>query len=240
MRATLLCLHGWGGSSSSFNTLRTKLQDADVEFLAPDLPGFGTEPEPDEPWNVDSYGTWVVGWLKKNRQSKGPLLLLGHSHGGRIALKLVASGTLTPDHLYLCAPAINRHHRYRLRRKVGQTLAKTGKAVLSLPVLSAFAPLGKTALYKLMRVHDYEKASPIMQKTLVLVTQEDISLLADRISVPTDLFWGNEDSQTPVEDGEFLASAIKPCRLHRYAGVRHAVHCDRAAEIAAVIRHAIA
>ena len=189
MRPTLLCLHGWGGSSSSFNTLRTKLQETDVEFLAPDLPGFGDEPEPAEPWNVDDYGKWVMTWLKKNRTAKGgPLLLLGHSHGGRIALKLVADKTLEPDHLYLCAPAINRHHRYRLRRKVGLTLAKTGKAVLKLPVLSVLAPLGKTALYKLMRVHDYEKASPLMQKTLVLVTQEDVSLLAPRINVATDIF----------------------------------------------------
>lgn len=239
MRPTLLCLHGWGGSSASFDALKAALADVDIDVLAPDLPGFGAEPEPLRPWHTVDYAQWVVDWLAKNRKGTGPLFLLGHSHGGRISLLLCAGEALKPRHLFLCAPAINRHGRYRLRRSVGYVLAKTGKAVLSLPVLSALLPAGRRLLYKLMRVHDYERASPLMQKTLVLVTRDDISPLAPHIAIPTDLFWGEDDRQTPLEDGEFLAETMPNARLHRYAGVRHAVHRDRAQEIAAVIAKTI-
>lgn len=240
MRPTLLCLHGWGGSSSSFDALRQALAGAEVDILTPDLPGFGAEAEPPHPWNVDDYGRWVVHWLQANRRENGPLFVLGHSHGGRIALKLAAEQSLVPDRLFLCAPAINRRGRYALRRSVGFILAKSGKAVLSLPGISALAPLARKALYKIMRVHDYERASPLMQKTLVLVTRDDVSMLADQVTTKTDVFWGEEDRQTPVEDGEFLKAHMPRCTLHRYAGVRHAVHRDRATEIAAVIRQALA
>lgn len=239
MRPTLLCLHGWGGSSSSFDALKKELDGAGLEFLAPDLPGFGKESEPPRPWTVDDYGQWVVDWLGAHRRETGPLFVLGHSHGGRTLLKLCATARLAPDHLFLCAPAINRRHRYRLRRTVGYALAKTGKALLALPGLKTLAPLGRKGLYKLMRVHDYERASPLMQKTLVLVTQDDLSELAAKITIPTDLFWGEDDRQTPVEDGEFLKKTMPHAVLHRYAGVRHAVHRERAAEIAAVIRRTL-
>lgn len=238
MRATLLCLHGWGGSSASFDALKKALGGSNIEVLAPDLPGFGAEPEPTRPWHTVDYAQWVVDWLAKNHKDTGPLLLLGHSHGGRIALLLCAGEALKPTHLFLCAPAINRHGRYRLRRQIGYVLAKGGKAILSLPGLSLLLPAGRRLLYKLMRVHDYERASPLMQQTLVLVTRDDITPLAMHIAIPTELFWGEDDRQTPIADGEFLAETMPHARLHRFAGVRHAVHRDRAAEIAAAVRKA--
>ena len=57
------------------------------------------------------------------------LFLLGHSHGGRIAIKLVAEGKIKPDHLFLCAAAGIRHPR-NIKRILGLTLAKTGKVFL--------------------------------------------------------------------------------------------------------------
>ncbi len=240
MRPTLLCLHGWGGSAESFAALRAELAGQNLEILTPDLPGFGAQSEPPRPWTVDDYCAWVVDWLGAHRTSHGPLFLLGHSHGGRISIKLTSSGALKPERLFLCAPAINRRHRYRLRRVIGLALAKTGRALMSLPGISTLAPAGRRLLYKLMRVHDYERATPLMQKTLVLVTREDLSPLLSAINVETDLFWGNDDHQTPVSDGVFMCHVMPHARLHRYAHVRHGVHRDKAKEIAAVIVKAIA
>jgi esterase/lipase len=65
MKTVLLCLHGWGGSKESFAELRSALKDSDIELLVPDMPGFGSEPEPKEPWTNDDYGDWVVNYAKK-------------------------------------------------------------------------------------------------------------------------------------------------------------------------------
>lgn len=240
MTPTLLCLHGWGGSKDSFGPLRDALAGVHLEILTPDLPGFGTEPDPATPWTTDDYATWVKTWTAKNKKSSGPLWVLGHSHGGRTTIVLAAKNMLEIERLFLCAPAINRKHRYLLRRMIGGALAKTGKALLSIPGLSVLARPARTILYKLMRVHDYERASPLMQQTLVLVTRDDLSLLFAHVSQPTDIFWGELDTQTPVSDAHYLQTRIPRSTLHLYAETRHGVHKTNAKEIAAVIRQRLA
>ena len=115
-------------------------------------------------------------------------------------------------------------------------LAKSGKALFSIPGLKQLQPLGKRLLYKLVRVHDYEKASPVMQKTLIRVSQEDLRPLLPKITVPTDIFWGTKDGMTPYKDGVLIHKKIRGSRLHTYKGITHRVHRDKASEIAQVIK----
>jgi pimeloyl-ACP methyl ester carboxylesterase len=242
MKPVLVCLHGWGGSKESFTELRAALKGTDVQILTPDLPGFGEEPEPKKPWTVDDYADWVEKWITKHTSS--PVLLLGHSHGGRIALKLASRqaqgrGKVRIEHLYLCAAAGIRHPRH-FKRILGLTLAKGGKAVLSVPGLKTLAPIGKKFLYKLVRVHDYEKASPVMQQTLIKVSAEDLRPVLRTVKIPTDLFWGKQDGMTPFGDALIMEKEIPDVTLHAYDGVRHAVHRDRALDIARVLQSRIA
>lgn len=236
MTPTLLCLHGWGGSKASFDPLRDALAGTPLEILTPDLPGFGDEPDPPQPWTVDDYAAWVRDWTMSHKKSSGPLLLLGHSHGGRTSIVLAAKSMLPIDHLFLCAPAINRKHRYVFRRTVGAALARMGRAIFSLPGLSRLAPLGRKALYKLFRVHDYERASPLMQQTLVLVTRDDIESLLPMITQPLDLFWGTNDDLTPIADARYVQEHVPQCTLHIFQDARHGIHKTHATDIAGVIR----
>ncbi len=245
MKPVLLCLHGWGGSKESFAELRAMLDGEDLLILTPDLPGFGSEPEPDRPWSVDDYADWVEAWLQRNAPTEGcSILLLGHSHGGRIAIKLAArqsssyqlpANSYKLDHLYLCAAAGIRHRS--LKRVLGKVLAGIGRAIFALPGLSRLEPLAKKFLYMALREHDYERASPVMRATLATVTAEDLTPLLPMITVPTDLFWGEDDTYTPIKDGYTMHAAIRGSVLHTFAGTRHRVHRDRAPEIASVIRN---
>ncbi len=245
-RPILLCLHGWGGSKESFTELREALKGEDIEILTPDLPGFGSEPEPKKPWTTDDYADWVVTWLQREtRNEKRETYLLGHSHGGRIALKLVTSKPANQqtnkfhvEHLFLCAAAGIRHPRH-FKRILGLTLAKTGKTFLKIPGIRALQPLGKKFLYQLVRVHDYENASPIMRQTLINVSAEDLTPLLKNVNIPTDMFWGKEDRMTPFADALLMQSLIAGSHIHAFSGVRHRVHRDRAAEIATVIRETL-
>jgi len=241
-KKTLLCLHGWGGSKDSFTELRDALKGTDIEILTPDLPGFGDEPEPVRPWTTDDYADWVVNWLAKEQEARSnrqeEIFLIGHSHGGRIAIKLAAGHMLPIGHLFLCASAGIRHPRH-FKRMIGLTLAKTGKFFLSIPGMRHLQPVGKAFLYRLVRVHDYEKASPVMRDTLINVTEEDLRPLLQTIDVPTDIFWGTEDQMTPIADGYLMAKKIPGSALHTYPGVRHRVHRDRAEEIARLVKKAV-
>lgn len=246
MKPILLCLHGWGGSKESFTELRAAMKDDDVLILTPDLPGFGGEPEPRRPWTVDDYADWVVEWLSEqltvnsdqsvnSKLLTDDLYLLGHSHGGRIAIKLAAANRLPIKHLYLCAAAGIRRPRH-FKRIIGLLLAKIGKVFLAIPGMRSLQPVGKKLLYRLIRVHDYENASPIMRDTLISVTREDLRPFLSLIHTPTDIFWGTKDGMTPVADSAVMHQKIAGSQLHVYPGITHRVHRDKAMEIAAVIR----
>ena len=247
MRTTLVCLHGWGGSKESFTELTKALQGrSDLRMLTPELPGFGAEPEPKEPWTVDDYADWVDAYLRRTCPASADtrLFVLGHSHGGRIAIVLAARQSMSKtsgpaiERLYLCAPAGIRHARH-FRRIIGLTLAKSGKALLSLPGLSAMRPIAQRFLYKLVRVHDYERASPIMRETLRHVSAQDLRPMLPTIALPCDIFWGTDDRMTPISDSRIMAHAIPQAILHVFPGVRHAVHRDRAGDIARCIVQAL-
>lgn len=241
MSKTLICLHGWGASKASFTELREALKDTDINILTPDLPGFGDEPEPGRPFTVDDYADWVIQQVESGQwKVESNWMLLGHSHGGRIAIKLVTEKLPTancqlPSHLFLCASAGIRHPRH-FKRALGLILAKGGKLLFALPLIKKLEPLGKKLLYKLVRVHDYEKASEVMRKTLIKVSSEDLRPLLPRIDVPTDIFWGKDDGMTPFADAKIMADEIPNATLHAYENVRHRVHRDRAPQIADVIR----
>lgn len=243
MQTILLCLHGWGGSKESFTELRAALQGSDIQLLTPDLPGFGDSPDPQSPLSVSDYANWVEQYLVDQLgDTEYKLSILGHSHGGRIAIVLATrpkdSRFSAPVHLYLCAAAGIRHPRH-IKRIIGLTLAKTGKALLSIPGLSKLQPLGKKLLYRLVRVHDYETASPVMQKTLAKVSAEDLRPLLAKIQTPTDIFWGTDDGMTPYNDAKIMNTEIPNSTLHSFKGVRHRVHRDRAREIAAQVQKTI-
>ncbi len=238
MFPTLLCLHGWGGSKESFTELRAALSNTQVRILTPDLPGFGDEKDPPTAWTVDDYADWVENYIMK-QGFEGPILLLGHSHGGRISIKLATRGTLPIRHLYLCASAGIRRARH-WKRIVGLIISKTGKTFMRVPGLSTLQPIARKLLYKLIRVHDYEKANAVMRDTMIKVTEEDLRPLLSKIHTSTDLFWGENDGMTPIADGHIMHAEIKGSHLHTYPGVRHGVHRDKAAEIAKIIERDLA
>lgn len=233
-KPVLLCLHGWGGSKESFTELRAALKGTAITILTPDFPGFGKEPEPSRPWTVSDYAEWVEKYMAKKNITQ-PIRLIGHSHGGRIALKLAYRGKLQIRHLFLCAAAGIPHKR-TIKRILGLALAKPGKLLLSLPGLKQLDNVGRKALYKIFRVHDYEQASPVMRQTMIHVTQEDLREILPFIKTPTDIFWGTKDTMTPLADGKLMHEQIKKSTLHLFHGARHRIHRDKAKEIAEVIQ----
>ncbi len=241
MKTVLLCLHGWGGSKESFADLRKALQGTDIAILTPDLPGFGAEPEPPAIWGIDEYAEWAEERLHKTynlQPTTYNLLLLGHSFGGQIAVKLALRGNLPIRHLFLCAPAAIRP-RFSLKRTAGYVIAKSGRTLLAIPGLHILQPIVRAVLYRLMGVHDYERASPLMQRIMIRVTHQNLEKELKKLSLPVDLFWGINDRITPLWKAKRMHFRIPGSNLHTFPNTRHGVHRDRAQEIAAIIRQKI-
>ncbi len=85
--AKVVALHGWGRTRADWNAT---LQGYDA--LAIDLPGFGATPAPDTGWSTSEYAEWVGECLDEVLSSGGARpVLVGHSFGGRVAVRLAAT-----------------------------------------------------------------------------------------------------------------------------------------------------
>jgi pimeloyl-ACP methyl ester carboxylesterase len=81
----LVALHGWLLAGRLWAPLAAALAPG-RELWAPDLPGFGQRPRPRglQP-NLASYGRWLAAAAQQQANGR-PIVLLGHSLGGSVAL----------------------------------------------------------------------------------------------------------------------------------------------------------
>lgn len=81
----LVALHGWLLSGRLWEPLERQMEPR-WSFWCPDLPGFGERQRPRGlPANLASYGRWLAEELEQRAPGR-PVVLLGHSLGGSVAL----------------------------------------------------------------------------------------------------------------------------------------------------------
>src|SRR3954463_5984307 len=109
-------MHGWGGSRESLRGIATLSQHTHRVHLL-DLPGFGEAAPPPADWDTIHYTDLVQQYLLE--RLAGSVLLVGHSFGGRVSVRLAARH-LAPIHglVLMGVPGLPqpRWSRTRLRR----------------------------------------------------------------------------------------------------------------------------
>ena len=59
----ILILHGWGGSSDSWNEVQKILTEKGFKIIVPDFPGFEKSKSPKEAWEVSDYVQWLKNFI---------------------------------------------------------------------------------------------------------------------------------------------------------------------------------
>jgi pimeloyl-ACP methyl ester carboxylesterase len=181
MQVRVVALHGWRRTSSDFDKVLAGL-GADVGALALDLPGFGASPEPPEAWASADYANAVAGILD------GPVVLLGHSFGGRVAVHLAAARPDLVRALVLTGVPLIRH-------------APRGSAPLAFRVARWLHRRGLVSDARMearRRRHgspDYRAATGVMREVFVRVVNESYEEQLARIQCPVDLVWADDDAE---------------------------------------------
>ena len=102
MPHTIIALHCWASAGREYDALRPLLPD--VELLAPDLPGFGSQPVPAGfDYSVQAYADWVAAYIGQNGVTD--FTLIGHSMSGKMALALAARQPAGLRRLVLLSPS---------------------------------------------------------------------------------------------------------------------------------------
>jgi pimeloyl-ACP methyl ester carboxylesterase len=187
----IVFLHGWGGSRESLRGIGSLFQSTWRVHLL-DLPGFGDAPLPPLDWDTARYADLVEKYLFE--EIGGAAVLVGHSFGGRIGVRLAARRPSAARALVLMGVPglpLPPFSRLRLRRLGVRTLRK---ALTALQPVAGPAPLAWHT--RRFGSKDY-LAAGALRPVLVRVVNEDLTECARAVGCPTLLLWGSEDQETP-------------------------------------------
>jgi pimeloyl-ACP methyl ester carboxylesterase len=84
---TVLFIHGWAITNRTYKAALKRLVQRGFRVIAPALPGFGgSEPLADEHADLPGYAAWVSSFL--TTVADEPVVVIGHSFGGAVAIRL--------------------------------------------------------------------------------------------------------------------------------------------------------
>lgn len=228
----VLLLHGWGSSYDVYRGIMGALSDR-CRLVAVNFPGCGGSETMSEPWNVDDYCDFVVKFIEAVGLEDP--ILIGHSHGGRVIMKLAGTGRLSPPKIVFL-DAAGLIPKKSMRQRMRARSFKMIKGVLTLPLVRNFSG----GLLDKARRHygsaDYNAAPEVLRKTMVSLVNTDLRDLLPNIKCPTLLIWGENDTATPLEDAKTIESLVPDAGLCVIKGTGHYSFCERPYEAHAILQ----
>lgn len=212
----VLLLHGWGCSSHQTRSL-AQLLSSKFQVFALDLPGFGGSPPPEKAWGSEEYAQCITQWARC--QGVHSAHLVGHSVGGRIALRIAEKTPGFAQSLtLLAASGLQRRRTMKERRRflgvksLGFLTKQVDRYWGTHLFPNWFSPRFASA--------DYQLAGAL-RSTLVKLVQEDLTVQAKKVNTPTLILWGEEDRETPVEMAHRFGRLIAHSSVYTFPGLGH-------------------
>jgi pimeloyl-ACP methyl ester carboxylesterase len=228
----VLLLHGWDANIGLMWPLAERLSPLGYRVYIPELPGFGGSETPPEAWSVFDYAKFMLLYMAHHDLDR--VYLIGHSFGGRLGLIL---GADHPDRIVKMALANSAGVRPRtaFHRRARLTAYKFIRDSLNRLGMRTFADQLRHGYNRRYGSVDFQNADGVMRETFVRVVNEDLLPYAARVTVPTLLFWGDQDKDTPLWQGELLEKTIPDAGLIVHKGAGHYSYLDRLADTVRVM-----
>jgi len=208
----VLALHGWARTHRDFDAVVAADGQAPLPALALDLPGFGASPPPPEAWGAAAYAEAVASVLG---EMGSPVVVLGHSFGGRVALHLAVQHPEVVQALVLTGVPLlhplGRSGRVALAYRATRRLHRWG-IVSDASMEAARQRFGSA---------DYRAAQGVIRQVLVRVVNETYEAQLDAVRCPVHLVWGGDDTVAPPEVAERAVARLARGDLAVHPGVGH-------------------
>lgn len=231
---TAVILQGWGTTYPLYDVVAKALQPK-YRVLQFDLPGFGSSQEPPESWTVDQFTDFFIKLMEALEIKKA--LLIGHSYGGRMIIKLTSRKKLPfeIDRIILIDSAGVMPKR-TLKQKIKIRHYKILKAILNFKPIYAFFKEMIDLWKSTQGSEDYRNASPVMKGCLVKAVNEDLTHLFAGNKYDTLLIWGDKDDATPLSDAKTMEKLMPSSGLAVIPGTGHFSFAENVPMFTGIVR----
>lgn len=198
----VLALHGWARTHRDFDAVLRPVEGTELAAIAVDLPGFGATPPPTEPWGSAEYAA-CVGWLLDELHE--PVVVLGHSFGGRVAVHLAQTRPEAVRALVLTGVPLLRLTPPRRPPLAYRAVRLAHRAGL----------VGEEQMERARRRHgsaDYAAATGVMRQIHGRVVRESYEEQLDAICCAVTLVWGDNDSTAPLAVAQAALDRLQHAR----------------------------
>lgn len=226
-RPNVLALHGWARTSADFDAVLDGL-----DAVALDLPGFGATPAPAEAVGAAGYADAVAPVLA---EMAGPVVVVGHSFGGRVAVHLAAAHPESVAGLVLSGVP--------LVRPPGATSRTPAAAYRLARALHRRGLLGDARMEARRRRHgsaDYRAATGVMRGVHVRVVNETYEEQLGAIACAVELVWADDDAEVPPAVARAALALLADAELSIVAGAGHLTPLTAPAALRAAVERRLA
>ena len=237
-RAALL-LHGWGCSAKMMQSVADLLAGG-MRVAAIDFPGHGREgkaPAPPQPWGVPEYMEMTAAIIRQLELA--PCDIVAHSFGARVAILLASTYPELVGRMILTGAAGIRKKqtgKATARQKLYKGLRGAMNVMEKTHLFGDLPDRGREALVQRFGSPDYRALSPDMRKTFNKVISLDLTDRLEKIEAPTLLYWGAQDTETPLWMGQLMQEKIPDAGLVVEEGCGHFAYLEQNAKFLRIAR----
>jgi len=160
--------------------------------------------------------------------------LIGHSFGGRIAIKFAVSHPERLRKLILCASAGIKHPLTPFQLIILK-ISLVGNFLFSQRPFKRFRDVAQNFFYTFLRHKDYTKAKGVMKETLKKVLEENLKPELRQIKTNTLLIWGQKDRAVPLGDAYLMKENIPQSILEIIPGASHTPNLEFPEKVAEIV-----
>ena len=226
----LLLLHGWGCSAE----MMQGVQDAfagNRKTVAVDFPGHGNMGKaapPPEPWGVPEYCEMTREVIAAT--GIAPCDIIAHSFGCRVALLLAAKHPELVGKMILTGAAGIRkpaNAKQQAKTKAYRTLRSLVNGVEKTHLFGDLPGKWRESLVQRYGSADYAALSPEMRMTFNKVITQDLTPILKEVHASTLLYWGANDTETPLWMGKKMEEEIEDSGLIVEEGAGHFAYLEK-------------
>ncbi len=261
----VLYVHGLGGSALNFTALMRSMGDRDQ--IAPDLPGFGYSPPPDDGDYTPAGAARAIAALLQRLVPGRAVHLVGNSMGGAVAVVMAEQHPDLVRSLTLLSPALPDRRPGVMRAQVGSVALPVLGPRLARAVLQMDADRRVTAMLQMLygdptTATPGERAAaaaefrrraklPYAEDVLVSATRGIVAAYletgpnslwrrAARIDVPTLLVYSRHDRIVDPRQAQRAYATFPNATVRVLSGTGHVAQMERPRLVAGLLQRHLA